>query len=247
MRHVLQLSHRSFACSHEFVLVAFDVLNSSHGQIPAAIRTKANREAILLVTEAELIQALKLKIRAANGDSVDMSSLSDNVRAFLSTLSTGRALMHGTVEEGQREKTKLTSMCRHLGSASIWTTFSPNDARILTALLYAGYPEAEAQAMDAQARTLAMARDPVAAAAFFHNTVKKAFKHVFGWDWELGRTPDGQCGAMGRLEAFFAAIEEQYRGARSRLPPLLVFVLHLFSNRSCCCCHVSCSAVHDNV
>lgn len=99
VRHVLQLSHRSFARSHEFVCVGFDVLRSSAGHIPANVRATANPDDIASVTEDDLRAGIALTVRQAQGEDVDFSILPTGVRKFLNVLKTGRRHMTGTSDE----------------------------------------------------------------------------------------------------------------------------------------------------
>jgi hypothetical protein len=234
IQHVLSLAHGEFARDHAFVLCAFDVLRGSNGVIPATIRASALADAVTNITEHELRAGIALAQRKANGETVDMNVLPVHVRNFMSILSTGRRQMHGTDEEGASARGQLYALRRFLGASPIWLTFSPNDQRILTSLLYCGFTPQEIADLTPREHEVFVAGNPVASAACFHATFEALVKHIFRFDKTRCAPAAGQDGAFGAVTAYFMAVEEQYRGALhghvllwvAGLPTTLVDVLN---------------------
>ncbi|KIO27740.1 hypothetical protein M407DRAFT_14859 [Tulasnella calospora MUT 4182] len=60
--------------------------------------------------------------------------------------------------------------------------------------------------VSASERAMCLAKDPVAAADFFHFCVAKFFEYMLGWDYKANRS-NGEGGILGKVRAFFGTCE----------------------------------------
>lgn len=210
-RHVLSLSHRSFARDAGYVLTAFDVQRSSDGHLPLAVSARGKANTINSVTQLELAAAVREVYGGKGGR--DWTKVSPATKTFLSTISAARARQFGTAEESTSFRIRLYSMRRLFGASAIWFTFSPEDARVVTALYEAGLTPEEVKGLTLEERRERMAENPVASAVGFRKQLLALLKIHFNWEPEKHRPIDGAVGAWGRIVSYFLCVEEQMRGS----------------------------------
>jgi hypothetical protein len=183
------------------------------------MKTKANVEDFVSVTESQLQTAVSHKIQCSNaarsGNPLPEAphNLSLPAKKMLNTVEAARAKLPGTYEESLQARKTFYGYRKYFGSQQIFFTLSPDDLKMRAVLRYAGLSEEQIAEMTSSVRQTTAANNPVAAARHFQDMIDIVIKHVFCFDTTTGTSFLDQQGIFGTVLAFGIKIEEQHRGA----------------------------------
>jgi len=143
-----------------------------------------------------------------------------NLRAFFRHINAVGGALRGSDQEKARMRREIYSMIPLLGPPTFFFTINPADVFNPIAAYFAGAdvkiglsdPD-KTRMPDFFKRAWMVARDPVAAAKFFHTVVQAFIRCILGSDPDVREVPlDKRLGCIGDIFAHYAHSESQNRG-----------------------------------
>lgn len=227
LRHYLQLSTRRFAQDTVFPLVAFDFmsrhLSLSRASLYCRLSSAEQNAAIAGVSVDELAALLEydsscLAAARSNVARPPMPASIGNAKVLTNRVRSAAAHAKGTNAAREAQRRRGFCLQTRFGSPYVFVTLSPKDNGSLTVAYLAGDVPCERLAdltmrdLPTQAERFAStAKDPVAAARYFHRTVEAFFEEAVGFDVAAQR-PLARGGIFGHAKAYIGGVETQGDG-----------------------------------
>ncbi|KAG1874170.1 hypothetical protein C8R48DRAFT_650630, partial [Suillus tomentosus] len=157
-------------------------------------------------TLSRLADQLQKEHRYSNLSTEDRNALN-----LLNQVNTVAARIPGSQSAKNFVRSEIRSYFGFFGMPHIFFTCNPNATHSPTFQLMYGDESVDLTLrypclVPARERAIRLARDPVAAADFFHFSVTCIFTHLFGWDFDSHASSE-RGGILGYLEAFFGTNE----------------------------------------
>lgn len=216
-RWALQYADRRFRKDLYFVFQVFGVIQKRRICRAAVLQMKKsaftfNQAAIRRLTPQDLLIASAEETRRVAFSNPAVQSLRTNLTAM-------RARVPGTDESRKIMRSQIWSMSVMHNPPSLWLTLNPSDTNSPIAQVLAGV-EIDMDHFnvtagpDSAARSVTIARDPYAAAKFFHFVIKVILEDMFGIT--TGGSARGgikrQQGVLGKILSYIGSVEAQGRG-----------------------------------
>lgn len=213
-RWALQYFDRRFRLHHSFIFVAFGLEQKRQALVSAKVqmsRSDFERSARLFstITLADLRKAGEEEAQHRPITNPAIRHLKHKIHA-----SSGNVI--GSDQSRRRLRSQIWGTCAYLGPPTLWMTINPSDLHDPVLQVFAGekidmnnFNAAFGPA--ANRRVENVAKDPFAAAKFFNYIVLAILECVFGID-SRGFSIKSQHGILGRVSAYFGAVEAQNRG-----------------------------------
>ena len=215
-RWCLQYSDKRFRHHGQFIFQAFGVLQKR--QMCASASLQVSRKAFLQHQSA--FQSLTPKdFVVASAEEIRKVPFSNpTVKALRNQLSTVRAKVMGTDESRIKIRGQIRGMNMMKGPPSLWITINPSDVGDPIAQVLAG----EQIDLDSFERTVGpnseqrnsnIARDPFAAAKFFHFVIGAIIEELFGIKGYSNGTHVKRTNRIfGKVASYIGTVEAQGRG-----------------------------------
>ena len=139
------------------------------------------------------------------------------VKVLFSQIRATAARVMGSDAARYRNRNKMWSTTTALNPPSLWVTINFNDLHDPIAQIFSGesidmdhFEDKTGPSLQTRARNIA--RDPYAAAAYFHFMIRLMFRTLFG----IEQTPHQvktHPGVLGHLSSYFGSVESQGRGS----------------------------------
>lgn len=210
----LQYHDRRFSTHETFPFLAFGIQQRRQALASARVQMRRRtfeKEATILSTITEE------RMRRAQEQEEAGESPSDEGIVLLKRLVHGAAgRVQGTDSSRYNIRGQIWSTCLVFGPPSLWLTINPSDLDDPIAQIFAG-AEIDLDAFDAalgpssDARAQAIARDPFAAAKFFHFLIGAILETLFQIK-STAFSVKASDGVFGRATAYVGSVESQGRG-----------------------------------
>lgn len=213
---LLMYHDKRFQMDPFFIIAAFN-----HTQIQTASRhchLASKRENFKYVAERLLsidpLVVRKIADRMAEGEHVPKNELTDEEsRCFeiLKDIDTIGGYVDGSITSKKYMRNQISSLLYYYGAPSWFVTMSPSDSNHPLCLYYADTKEEFRPELKYDNEALALiAKNPVAAARFFHKVVELFIEHVLGVKHTSKGTKYAD-GLFGPTAAYYGTVEQQGR------------------------------------
>jgi hypothetical protein len=205
---------RRFRINATFAFVSFSIqqrrqaLNSARIQIR---QRNFNKDAALIgsVTVEKLQEAASKEGTNESVDDPAIKALRKHIHA------TGGRVM-GSDQARYKFRSQIWSTSLVHGPPTLWITINPNDVHDPVAQIFSGVDIdmdafVNTQGPDGVQRGENIAKDPYAAAKFFHFTIDSIIDCLYGVKSTTGMVKQ-EMGVLGKLAAYFGTVESQGRG-----------------------------------
>ena len=212
-RHLMNLASGQFQRDPSFLFLVWSVVQclstsrASKTMVKKAYFPHLTR--LLNRLSPEDIQVAKAELDKARqpGEPRALSQKSKDVLTVLSYLKAGGASIPGSPLEKKNYRKKIEAMVYRYGLPHLFLTINPSDGYSPLVLLFAGeeIDLANIQSEFAwQQQAILMAKNPAAAARFYHHVITSVLKDLLGFG----------CGGgvLGNLRSYFGVDETQGRG-----------------------------------
>lgn len=210
----LQYHDRRFRRHETFPFVAFGILQRRQGLGSARIQMKrADFDRVSRTLSTLTVE----RLRKAQEEEENHQPISDAaVRLLKEHVEAVASRVLGSDQMRIRFRSQMWSSSAVLGPPALWATINPNDDSDPLAQVLAGEDISlddfvAANGPNAQERGRTIARDPYAAAKFFHHTVRAMLETLFQIKATPFRVQSGM-GVLGEVAAYFGTVESQGRG-----------------------------------
>ncbi|KAJ3567966.1 hypothetical protein NP233_g6020 [Leucocoprinus birnbaumii] len=215
-RWALLYSDKQFRLDHQFIFQVFGVMQKRAVCRAASLHItrpffQRNQNAIAHLTERDFLQASEEEIANRPISNPIMRSLREEV-------STVQVQIAGTDESCIGIRRKIWGATAMFGPPSIWLTINPSDIHDPIAQVLAGEDinlnefNPHVGPTTSQ-RALNIAKDPLAAAEFFHRVVMAMLEDVFGIAGAKGVSHvKRRKGILGTIQGYVGTVEAQCRG-----------------------------------
>ncbi|GAW00963.1 ATP-dependent DNA helicase PIF1 [Lentinula edodes] len=210
----LQYADRRFRKDLDFVFQVFGVLQKRKICTSAAMRMsrsdyQKHKEAINRLTTKDFQVAAEQETKKQQYSNPAM-------RALVGHLSAVRAGVTGTDQNRASVRAQVWSLITMFNPPSLWITINPSDVNNPIAQVFAGEQIDldkfnRLAGPDATARSITIAKDPYAAAKFFHFIVRAILNCLMGIEVHNGRITR-KIGIYGVVKAYVGMVESQGRG-----------------------------------
>ncbi|KAI5892666.1 uncharacterized protein SCHCODRAFT_01171736 [Schizophyllum commune H4-8] len=205
---------RRFARSETFCFVVFGILQRREALGSARLqmqRKTFERDAltIMSITDDKLEQAIDEEARGVAISDPSICLLRSYVHATA-------ARVTGTDTARVRLRSQIWSTSLTFGPPSLWITINPSDIHDPIAQIFAGEDIdmdsfLATSGPDKHERAVTIAKDPYAAAKYFHFVIRLVLEVLLGVHVTPFKTTS-QEGIFGRVSAYFGTVESQGRG-----------------------------------
>jgi len=222
--YYLQLSHRRFAQHHLFLLHSYDLVRNRTTWRQAHLQASLNETenaAINNLSDKDVAIAVQYELDCNEARQrgqplpVPHEGLSPSANLIISKVKAAAKNVMGTNETRRAMYLQVNGMRNMYGAPHIFITINLNEKTAFAVLQYAGVRQSfdlEGLIPNRQERDAIIARDPVAAAQFFEDSMCVVYKSIFGIDPETAKILK-RGGLFGHCEHFFSSKETQRRGA----------------------------------
>jgi len=227
LRHYALLSSRRFAQDTVYPLVAFDIVARHMALSRATLNCRMGgaeqNVAVAHVSESQLAALLEydascLAAARNNEPRPGVPPTLGSAKVLSNRVRAAAGYAPGSNAQRQVQQRRGFGLQTLFGSAFVFVMASPKDNGSLTVAYLAGDVEASklihvgSRDLPAQAQRFASsAKDPVAAARYFHRASTTFFEVLLGYDMD-GQRPLARGGIFGHLEALIAGVETQGDG-----------------------------------
>lgn len=205
-----------FRVDNHFIFQVFGVIQKRQVCASAALHVKkstylAHREIISNLTAKDFNKASEEEARGLPFSNQAIRILRQNLKAI-------RTRVKGTDESRHKMKSHIWGTNLVFNSASLWNTVNPTDTQDPTAQVIAGEKIdlgnfSNLLGPDNAERARNIAKDPYAAAKYFHFTIDTLLEVLFGFKKSgPGGTHTRTEGAFGKVQAYVGTVEAQQRG-----------------------------------
>ncbi|KIL60597.1 hypothetical protein M378DRAFT_83596 [Amanita muscaria Koide BX008] len=213
VRHCLLLHDRRFRTHHSFPFVMFGILQKRQALSSARIQV-CRRDFDRFSQDILKVRREDLKA-AANEKEKGLPISNERVKKLLNSakLTSGRIV--GTDESRAALRSKIWSTVIFMGPPSIWMTINLADVHDPIAQLFCGeeinldeFNDMQGRCANNIFRAQNIAKDPYAAAKYFHVMIRIILEVLFGIR-ATSRMTYSQPGLLGRVAAYTGAVESQ--------------------------------------
>lgn len=215
VRWSLRYHDRRFRTHETFPFVVFGILQRR--QVLHSARVQMRRKAF--EKDAHILSTLtKAKLQRAQQEEENHIPFSDPaVRLLRKYLyATGGNVM-GSDQSRYQLRSQIWSTSIVMNPPSLWITINPCDLHDPVAQVFAGeninmdtFLQTAGPSKEKRAENIA--RDPFAAAKFFHFTIRTIFRTLFGVEVTAYQVKSS-VGVFGRVKSYFGTVESQGRGS----------------------------------
>ncbi|KIK31881.1 hypothetical protein CY34DRAFT_29284, partial [Suillus luteus UH-Slu-Lm8-n1] len=212
--YYFDLADRSFRYHRSYMFVVLNIFQRriAHLHTHFTVR-RAHFESLAMrlssvspSTLSRLADQLQKEHRYSNLSTDDQNALN-----LLNQVNTVAARIPGSQSAKMFVRNEIRSYFGFFGMPHIFFTCNPNASHSpIFQLMYGDNSVDLTQQypclVPARERAIRLARDPVAAADFFHFSVTCIFTHLFGWDFDCQSSTE-RGGILGHLEAFYGTNE----------------------------------------
>lgn len=210
----LQYGDKQFRLDHQFIFQIFGILQKR--AICASTALKMTRSDY--VRQINAIQQLGLKDFdvAAAEESRHVPFSNPVMRSLMNHLHTVQSSVAGTDSSRTSVRSKIWSLIATKNPPNLWITLNPSNINNPIAQVFAGESldldnfDAK-RALNAKGRAENMARDPYAAAKFFHFVIVATLETIFGISVSRSSITRRK-GTFGKVNAYVGMVETQGRG-----------------------------------
>jgi len=215
-RWALQYHDKRFRYDLQFIFQVFGVVQKRMVCRSANLQIKrstfrANETAIRMLKPSDLVTASAEESRCAPFSN-------PSVQALRTQLTAVRSHVQGTDESRKNIRSKVWGTTVMQSPPSLWITINPSDTQDPIAQVMAGV-DIDMDQFDAtlgpssKERGANIAKDPYAAARFFHFVVAAVLEELFGiTGTKRGRKVSRKDGIVGRVNSYIGTVEAQGRG-----------------------------------
>ncbi|KAJ3567669.1 hypothetical protein NP233_g6214 [Leucocoprinus birnbaumii] len=216
VRWALQYEDKRFRLDHRFIFQVFGVMQKR--SICRAASLRMTRP--VFQRHSDAISALTVDdfIRASEEELAGRPFSNPTMRALRKEVSTVRVQVHGTDESRIGIRRKIWGATAVFGPPSIWLTLNPSDTQDPIVQVLAGV-DIDLDEFDsrmgpnATQRAINVARDPYAAASYFHKVIEIMLGSVFGITAARGAgRVKRSTGLLGKVQCYVGTVEAQGRG-----------------------------------
>lgn len=214
VRWALQHHDRRFRLHPTFMFTAFGIQQRRQALLSARIQMKrrdfdSTAQTLSSITIDDLRRAAEEEESGRRVSNPAIQTLKRHVTA------TSRRVVGSDAARIQL-RSQITSTSMYFNQPTIWMTINPDDLHDPIAQIFAGEEIdmdnfVKTAGPDSLHRSKNIARDPFAAAEFFHFTVKLIIEKLFGVESTASRV-HCDTGFLGKLRAYFGTVECQGRG-----------------------------------
>ncbi|KAF8230247.1 hypothetical protein L208DRAFT_1282975 [Tricholoma matsutake] len=217
--YCLSLSDFSFRYHHSFIFVVWNIIEHGMAHLQTYFTVKSSH----FDSVADKLVALShdtLSIVANHLEKehslAELSNEQKNVMDLLKQVNTIAAKIPGSQASKISSRNTIQSYAGFFGIPSLYFTANPNTAcsplfQLMCGDLSVNLDHRFPVLVSSTEHALRLAKDPVAAADFFEFSVHALFEHLFGWNFDLGRSSE-HGGILGHLQAFYGTTECTERG-----------------------------------
>ena len=215
IKWALQFHDRRFRRHESFSFIAFAILQRRQALNSARLQMQRHS----FDRNAHIISTIRPKdLKKAEEEEVHGRPISNvAVKTLFSQIRATAARVLGSDATRYRNRNKMWSTTTALNPPSLWVTINFNDLHDPVAQIFSG----ESIDMDhfenktgpsLQTRAWNIARDPYAAAAYFHFMIRLIFRTLFGIE-RTQHQVKAHPGVLGHLSSYFGSVESQGRGS----------------------------------
>ncbi|KIL55393.1 hypothetical protein M378DRAFT_188670 [Amanita muscaria Koide BX008] len=217
IRYCLLFHDRRFRTHHSFPFVMFGLYQKRQALAAARIQVMRRdfdqvRSNILQVTREDLTKAASEREKGMPISNKNVQKLLDSAK-----LTAGRIV--GTDQSRAALRSKIWSTAVFLGPPSIWMTINPADIHDPIAQLLCGeeinidqFDDLQGRCANNVVRAQNIAKDPYAAAKYFHTLILIVLEALVGIR-VTSRMTYSKKGLLGRVSAYTGAVESQNRAS----------------------------------
>lgn len=217
--YYLDITDRKFRYHHSFIFVVLNIIQRREGHLQTSFTVKrSNFDQVARAineTSADSIRKLAETIEK-EGHPKRLTSEEQKVFSMLKHVNTIATKVPGSSASKTLCRNEIRSYVGVMGVPQIFLTINPSPQHHPVFMMMYGdqtvnlnerYPDI----VPGPERAKRLAHDPVAAADFFDRSIRLIFQHLFGWDFENGRSSE-KGGILGVLKGFYGSAEYTERG-----------------------------------
>jgi hypothetical protein len=210
-KKILLLRHdKRFQKDARFLLMAFNHEQIKHGSTSSFILAKRNNFSSIVSNIARVNPAVVMNIshRLEAGERVIPQTEEEKLCfSIMDQIDHVGSRVHGSLASKKNMRNELWSLITYLGAPSWFITLSPVDHKHPICIYWADEQiEFSADLREYNERVRLVARNPVAAARFFHFLVQLLIKHLLRWSNE-----ENKSGIFGKTAGYYGTVEQQGR------------------------------------
>ncbi|KIO21673.1 hypothetical protein M407DRAFT_45869, partial [Tulasnella calospora MUT 4182] len=212
--YYLDLDDRCFRYHQYYIFVALNILQRRSSHLHTYLTVKRqNFDSVarrLVALSPDLIKSVADHIEN-EGKMEELSEQQQEVVELLNRVNTIASYIPGSQAAKIQDRNKIRSFMGLFGLPAIFFTMNTNAAHSPLFQVFFGdrsidLSERFPELVSASERAMRLAKDPVAAADFFHFCVVTFFEYMLGWDFKNHRS-NSEGGILGKLRAFFGTCE----------------------------------------
>ncbi|KAI0064804.1 hypothetical protein BV25DRAFT_1769928, partial [Artomyces pyxidatus] len=212
--YYLDIQDRSFRIHNSFIFVVNNIIQRRQAHLHTALSVSKARFKDVAKELTSITPAMLHKVAKHLEDEGKIQELTEEEKSVFQLLREVNAIAaHVPGSEASKlfARSEISSYMGYIGMPQIYLTLNPNPHHSPIFQVMVGDEKVDLsqqfpELAPSPERARRLAEDPVAAADFFDFSIRCIFQHLFGWDFQNGRSY-AQGGILGRLKAFYGTTE----------------------------------------